>query len=180
MRDSRRKVSTLVAHPSVDQLRFARSEFCRCLAGVSEEDAATRLLPMNSLGWIICHLAGQERRFWLIWAQGITDVAPELDVWGGFAKPANTPPLGGAWAAWEAVTHAVDPFLDGLTQERLLEHLEVDGELMESNIGTMLRRSTYHYWFHTGEANAIRQLLGHQNVPEFVGEIAKEAPYRPE
>ena len=53
-------------------------------------------------------------------------------------------------------------------------------ERMESNIGTMLRRSTYHYWFHTGEANAIRQLLGHANVPEFVGDIAKEAPYRPE
>jgi hypothetical protein len=56
----------------------------------------------------------------------------------------------------------------------------VDGEPMESNIGTMLRRSTYHYWFHTGEANAIRQLLGHANVPEFVGDIAKAAPYRPE
>jgi hypothetical protein len=169
-----------MAHPLVDQLRFARNEFRRCLAGVSEEDAAKRLLPMNSLGWIICHLAGQERRFWLIWAQGITDVAPELDTWGHFAKPANTPWLDGAWAAWETVTHAVDPFLDGLTQERLLEHLIVDGEPMESNIGTMLRRSTYHYWFHNGEANAIRQLLGHANVPEFVGEIAKEALYRPE
>ena len=59
---------------------------------------------MNSLGWIICHLAGQERRFWLIWAQGITDVAPELNEWGHFAKPANTPPLEGAWAAWHTVT----------------------------------------------------------------------------
>jgi hypothetical protein len=169
-----------MAHPLVEQLRFARSEFRRCLEGVSDEDAVERLLPMNSLGWIICHLAGQERRFWLIWAQGITDVAPELNEWGHFEKPANTPPLQGAWAAWDTVTHAVDPFLDALAQERLVEHLVVDGEPMESNIGTMLRRSTYHYWFHNGEANAIRQLLGHQNVPEFVGEIAKEAPYRPE
>lgn len=56
----------------------------------------------------------------------------------------------------------------------------VEGEPMGSNIGTMLRRSTYHYWFHNGEANAIRQLLGHANVPEFVGDIAKEAPYRSE
>ena len=78
------------------------------------------------------------------------------------------------------MTHAVDPFLDALAQERLVEHLVVDGKPMESNIGTMLRRSPYHYWFHNGEANAIRQLLGHQNVPEFVGEIAREAPYRPE
>ncbi len=38
--------------------------------------------------------------------------------------------------------------------------------------------STYHYWFHNGEADAIRQVLGHANVPEFVGGIAKEATYR--
>jgi hypothetical protein len=36
------------------------------MAHPSDEDALQRLLPMNSLGWIICHLAGQERRFWLI------------------------------------------------------------------------------------------------------------------
>jgi uncharacterized damage-inducible protein DinB len=161
-------------------VRFARSEFRRCLEGVTEEDAAKRLLPMNSIGWIVSHLAGQERRFWLIWAQGITDVAPELNDWGHFAKPANTPPLAGAWAAWRMVTEAVDPFLDSLSQEQLLVHLVVDGAPMESNIGTMLRRSTYHYWYHTGEASAIRQLLGHENLAEFVGDIALEAQYRPE
>ena len=169
-----------MTHPLVDQLRFAHSEFRRGLKGISDEDARKRLLPMNSLSWIICHLAGQERRFWLIWAQGITDVAPELNEGGHVGKPANTPPLEGAWTAWQTVTDAVDPFLDALTQEQLVEHLVVDGEPMESNMGTMLRRSTYHYWFHTGESNAIRQLVGHANVPEFVGEIAKEAPYRPE
>src|SRR5688500_9785609 len=127
-RETQREAGRLVAHPLVDQLRFARSEFRRCLAGVSEEDAAKRLLPMNSIGWIICHLAGQERRFWLIWAQGITDVAPELNEWGHFQKPANTPPLAGAWAAWHTVTETVDPFLDALTQERLMDHLVVDGK----------------------------------------------------
>ena len=169
-----------MVHPLVEQLRFTRSEFRRCLAGITAEDAMARVLPMNSLGWMICHLAGQERRFWLIWAQGITDVAPELNEWGHFEKPANTPPLEGAWAAWHSVTAAVDPYLDALTPDRLMEHLTVDGAPMASNIGTMLRRSTYHYWYHTGEANAIRQLLGHENVPEFVGEIDTEAPYRPE
>ncbi|HET7056331.1 MAG TPA: DinB family protein [Thermomicrobiales bacterium] len=169
-----------MVHPLVEQLRFARIEFRRCLEGVSADDAERRLLPMNSISWIICHLAGQERRFWLIWAQGRTDVAPELDEWGHIDKPANTPPLAGAWASWETVRAAVDPYLDALTQVRLLERLDVNGAPMESNIGTMLRRSTYHYWYHTGEANAIRQLLRHQNVPELVGEIQKEAPYRPE
>ena len=42
-----------MAHPLVDQLRFARSEFRRGLEGISDEDALTRLLPMNSLGWKI-------------------------------------------------------------------------------------------------------------------------------
>jgi|SRR5215212_8889712 len=169
-----------MTHPLVDQVRFARSEFRRCLAGVSEEDAVKRLPPMNSISWIVCHMAGQERRFWLRWAQGITRVASELDEWGAVAQPANTPPLDGAWTAWETVIAAVDPFLDSLTQDRMLEHMVADGDVMESNIGSMLRRNAYHYWYHTGEASAIRQLLGHQNVPEFVGDIATEAQYRPE
>jgi uncharacterized damage-inducible protein DinB len=169
-----------MVHPLVEQVRFARSEFRRCLARVSPEDAERRRLPMNSIGWIICHLAGQERRFWLIRAQGRTEVAPELDTWGAMDQPANTPPLDEAWVAWETVTAAVDPYLDALTQELLLERLVVNVEPMKSTIGTMLRRATYHYWYHTGEANAIRQLLGHQHVPEFVGEIQREAPYRPE
>ena len=33
----------------------------------------------------------------------------------------------------------------------------------------MLLRVTYHYWYHTGEAAAVRQLLGHVDLPEFVG-----------
>jgi hypothetical protein len=44
----------------------------------------------------------------------------------------------------------------------------------------MLLRVTGHYWFHTGESQAIRQLLGHPNLPDFVGDIGREAPYRPE
>ena len=43
-----------------------------------------------------------------------------------------------------------------------------------------LRRVTYHYWYHTGEIQAIRQMLGQQNLPEYVGDIEVEAPYRPE
>src|SRR5579875_1056397 len=38
----------------------------------------------------------------------------------------------------------------------------------------------YHYWYHTGENAAIRQMLGHINLPEFVGDIDGEAPYCPE
>lgn len=41
-------------------------------------------------------------------------------------------------------------------------------------------RFTYHYWFHIGEIQAIRQMLGQANLPEYVGDIEIEAPYRPE
>jgi hypothetical protein len=43
----------------------------------------------------------------------------------------------------------------------------------------MLMRTIYHYWFHTGEAAGVRQLLGHHDLPEFVGDM-EAATYRPE
>jgi len=30
----------------------------------------------------------------------------------------------------------------------------------------------YHYWFHIGEAHAVRQMLGHVNLPDFVGDLS--------
>ena len=39
---------------------------------------------------------------------------------------------------------------------------------------------TYHYWFHIGEILAIRQILGHPRLPQFVGDIDGRAPYRPD
>jgi len=48
-------------HPLVTQLRFARSEFVRCMKGVPPEDALKRIEPMNCLSWIVGHLAAQEQ-----------------------------------------------------------------------------------------------------------------------
>ncbi len=57
-------------HPLALQLRFARAEFVRGLAGITDEDARHRFLPMNSISWNIGHLASQEQRNWLTRAQG--------------------------------------------------------------------------------------------------------------
>ncbi len=38
----------------------------------------------------------------------------------------------------------------------------------------------YHYWYHLGEAHAIRQMLGHTGLPQFVGDMGIKAPYHPE
>ena len=45
--------------------------------------------------------------------------------------------------------------------------------------GSLMQRVLYHYWYHTGENMAIRQMLGNPNLPDFVGNIDEEAPYAP-
>jgi hypothetical protein len=165
-------------HPLVTQLRFARSEFVRGLDGVSEADGLRRPMPMNSIGWMVGHLANQEHRYWVLWAQG-KDVAPGLYELVGYGKPASTPPLGEMWAVWRRVTAAADAYLDTLTPALLQTHFLRDGAQVPESVGTLLQRNLYHYWFHTGEAAAVRQMLGHTNLPDFVGDMGA-APYRPE
>src|SRR5512135_3110412 len=97
-------------HPLVSQLRFARSEFVRCLAGVSPEDAVRRVLPMNCISWIVGHLASQETRLWVDLAQG-KQVHAELLALVGHGRPASTPPLADMWLAWREVTAAADCYL---------------------------------------------------------------------
>jgi hypothetical protein len=81
---------------------------------------------------------------------------------------------------WHKATQAADPYLDTLTSEKFLNELLRDGQALGQSIGSALRRLTYHYWYHTGEIQAIRQMLGQTNLPEYVGDIEVEAPYRPE
>ena len=164
-----------MAHALVRQLRFTRSEFVRSLARLPKSDARQRLLPMNSISWMIGHLAWQEQRYWLFRAQGEL-LYPELNEKLAYGKPASTPELDEIWTIWRAVTAAADPWLDSLTAESLQLPLAKGF----SNIGTFLLRTTYHYWYHLGEAMAVRQILGHPKLPDFVGNIDSKAPYAPE
>jgi len=164
-------------HPLVTQLRFARSEFARCLEGVSAEDAVRRIMPMNCISWIVGHLANQEQGWWVLVAQGRL-VVPGLNDLVGYGKPASTPPLDEMWAAWRTITQAADEYLDTLTTELLQTHLVFKGGPRPESVGTMIQRNMYHYWYHTGEAHAVRDMLGHQDLPEFVGDMS-QALYRP-
>jgi DinB family protein len=168
-----------MTHPLVDQLRFTRSEWLRGLGGLSEEDAARHLGQMNSIGWIVGHLAWQEQRYLLHRPQGIM---PRQDIQDRFAygAPMSTPRLDEMVEAWRTITSAADPFLRGLDTDRLLVDLPVDGKPSGQTQGSAIRRLTYHYWFHIGEIQAIRQMLGQKDLPEYVGDIEVEAPYRPE
>jgi hypothetical protein len=81
---------------------------------------------------------------------------------------------------WHQVTKAADPFLDALNTEKLLGELLLEGRPVGQSLGSALRRITYHYWYHIGEIQAIRQMLGQMDLPEYVGDIETDAPYRPE
>ncbi len=168
-----------MTHPLVLQLRFTRSEFKRAVARVSDEDARKRLMPMNCISWNIGHLAWQEQRYFLYRGLGKI-LIPEVQTLFAYGAPACEPPLKEALGYWKAITAAADPWLDGLTSEVLTQRYVVDGKPGPTTFGNLLQRTIYHYWYHTGENMAIRQMLGHENKPEFVGNIDDEAPYRPE
>lgn len=168
-----------MAHPLVDQFRFTRHEWLRGLEGVSDEDAARHFGPMNCISWTLGHMAWHEQRSWLQRPQG-TILFPVLNQLFAYGAPMSTPPLKEMLDTWSAVTTAADPFLDGLTTAKLQTDLLLEGRSVGQSIGSALRRVTYHYWYHAGEVQAIRQLLGHRGLPEYVGEIETEAPYRPE
>jgi hypothetical protein len=167
------------AHPLVDQLRFTRSEWLRGLKGVSDDAGARHFGQMNSIGWIVGHLAWQEQRYLLYRPQGIM---LREDIQRDFASggPMSTPSLADVLAAWRTITKATDPFLDRLTTKKLLVDVPLNGKRSGQTQGSAIRRLTYHYWFHIGEILAIRQQLGEQGLPEYVGSIEAKAPYRPE
>jgi hypothetical protein len=164
-----------MAHPLVEQLRFARSEWRRGLRGVPEADGARRLKPMNSIGWIVAHMAWHEQRYWLTRLAETTPV-PELNEIAATGGPPTTPSLRAMLAAWTTVTTAADPLLDAFDEASMGNDLPGSPP---RQIGTAILRVTYHYWFHTGEILAIRQMLNHPRRPEYVGDIDGQAPYRP-
>jgi uncharacterized damage-inducible protein DinB len=164
-------------HPLITQLRFTRSEFLRGVKGVSEADARQRLLPMNCLSWNVGHLAWQEQRYFLHFGQGSMPL-PEIDQNFAYGAPASTPSLKEMLAAWKAITAAVDPRLDAQTAESLAQPVILQGKPSARIYGNLLQRVIYHYWYHTGENQAMRQMLGHKRLPQFVGDIDGQAPYQ--
>ncbi|HMD88568.1 MAG TPA: DinB family protein [Anaerolineaceae bacterium] len=160
----------MTEHGLVTQLKFTRSEFMRGLDGISAADGITRFEPMNCISWIVGHMADQENRYWVERAQGI-HLLPELNALVGHGQPASTPPLQDMLAAWRQVTAAADVYLNILTPELLNSPVMAHEKPLPTNIGTQILRNIYHYWYHLGEAAAIRQMLGHKNLPEFVGNM---------
>lgn len=165
-------------HPLITQLRFTRSEFQRALKDLTDEEAVRRFEPMNCISWNVGHLAWQEQRYWLHYGQGQM-LLPEVNRLFANRAPACTPALDEVQQAWRTITEAADPWLDTLTTEDLQRAIpRATGP--EVTFGSLLLRVIYHYWYHTGENMAIRQMLGHEKLPQFVGDLDGKAPYRAE
>ena len=165
-------------HPLFTQLKFARSEFMRCIAGITDAEALVRHGQMNCISWIIGHMANQEQTYWLLLGQDKL-LHPNLNSLVGTGKPASTPPLAEMLDVWYSVTNETDDYLQTVTPELLQTHFVYKGQSRPESVGTMLYRNIYHYWFHTGEAHAIRQMLGHTDLPQYVGNM-QAAVYKPE
>ena len=168
-----------MVHPLVEQLGFTRSEWLRGLEGISEEDGSRHLGPMNCISWTVGHLAWQEQRYFLQRAQGKI-LFPELNTTYAYGAPMSTPALGETLRTWREVIQASQPYLDSLTTQSLEQELLFDNKPVGQSIGSAMRRMTYHYWYHIGEIQAVRQMLGHTQLPEYVGDIENLAPYKPE
>jgi len=134
---------------------------------------------MNSIGWIVGHLAWQEQRYLLHRPQGIM-LREDIQTEFFSGAPMSTPSLTKMLNAWRTITKTTEPFLDRLTTKKLLVDVPLNGKKSGQTQGSAIRRLTYHYWFHIGEILAIRQQLGEKGLPEYVGSIEAKAPYRPE
>jgi uncharacterized damage-inducible protein DinB len=160
----------------VRQLYFARSEFARCLDGISSEEGQQRIEQMNSISWIVGHLANHEHYLWVQAAQGL-NLFPDLYKIAGYGQPASTPPLAEMLEVSAQVIASANQYLEKLTDDMMTEHIEFNGKPLLENIGSTLMRNSYHIWFHLGEVHAIRQQLGHQ-PPDYVGQFG-EAEFSP-
>ncbi|MGE5123366.1 MAG: hypothetical protein ACM3H7_02540, partial [Acidobacteriaceae bacterium] len=121
-----------------------------------------------------------EQRYFLYYGQGLMPY-PEVQEAYAYGAPGSTPALREVLSYWAKITKAADPWLESLSSEMLQEFvLKKDGTPSGRMIGNLLQRLIYHYWYHTGENAAIRQMLGHSHLPEFVGNIDDQAPYTPE
>ena len=168
-----------MAHVLVEQLRFTRSEWLRGLQDVDAEDVRRRHGRLNSISWMIGHLAWHEQRYWFERASGQTPLPRLRDF--GLGAPPSEPPLDEVWDAWRRITAMADPWLDTLTKAQMSQYLSADSG-QEENIGTRLLHMIYHYWYHLGEALAARQLLAGEStrpLPEFPGPLSA-APWRPD
>ena len=156
-------------HP-LDLARFAIDEFLRGLDGLTEEEAARRLdkadgTQMNAPAWTTAHLAYH-------WLQ-----RPERLRRYSWGSDDPTPPTLAEARGWleEGRRHTED----WLSRADAALMASIPPRTGGESVGTSLMRATLHTWFHIGEINAIRQMLGHPEIG-FVGDMIGHLEWRDE
>lgn len=164
-----------MTHPLVIQLQFAREKWLEGLVDLTPEEGNRRFGRMNSISWMLAHLGHFEQWSWLELAghDKVTTVFDEIDVY----KPDVNPPYELMLAAWQQVVDASNPLLEAMTADDMLVHHQWKGKRLNENVGTRIQRHTAHYWYHNGEASAIRQLIDDRPLPQMVGRIPDRAAF---
>ena len=150
--------------------RFALSEFERGLDGLSDDEATTRhpkadATQMNSITWTMGHVSTGWMFDHALMTGERLDLGDRL-YFGPGADP--TPPsLNEMREMFDKAKALTEAWLPGANDE-LLSSKRDFGPQREENLGTQLMRAIFHTWFHTGEINAMRQMLGHAEI-QFVG-----------
>ena len=80
-------------HPLVDQFKFTRREWRRSVDGLSAADAEAHVGRMNSVSWIVGHLAWHEQRTFLTRPQNIL-LYPQLNELFAYGAPTPAPTAG--------------------------------------------------------------------------------------
>ena len=167
----------------IELARFALSEFQRGLEGLTDEEARSRTkkadgTEMNAISWTIGHVSAH----WLGVATYARGDQPSTGAFRFFGPAADPTPLS-LDQARKVIAEAVESIRwleradDALFATVREDHPGSQGG--KESVGTALARVTLHTWFHTGEINAVRQMLGHPEIP-FVGQLAGNLEWRAE
>ena len=159
--------------------RFAISEFARGLEGLTDEEARSRTAKagggeMNAISWTVGHVSTH----WLFGHTLMTEepIPADAAVYFGDDADPTPPPLADVRETLVTATALTEGWLLS-ADDALLSSKRDFGPLSDENLGTQLMRAVLHTWFHTGEINAVRQMLGHAEIP-FVGKMLGNLEWR--
>jgi uncharacterized damage-inducible protein DinB len=153
-------------HHLVRSVQNVRRELRRAVEGMSVPDLERRVAGMNSVAWVVGHLAWQEQSYWLT-SRGAPPASTFVDGFGR-SVPDPMPPFEALWEAWEQVASRSDPWLESLDAAALRGHIQGRRLFEAENLGSLCMRVIGHYYLHIGQITALRRWLGYP-VPAFVG-----------
>ena len=156
--------------------RFVLMNFERGLGSLTDEEARARLTKadgsqMNAISWIVGHMAWHWSTM-AAYANRMPQPTAVLPYTVGPDADPTPPPLEEALKLWRQARE--ESVWTATADDALLSSSSENYRAMMRNlvpaetVGTALMRVILHTWYHAGEINAIRQMLGHPEIV-FVG-----------